>query len=476
MTPRRIVVVGGGITGLAAAHRSLELARETGQPIALALCEAGDRFGGSIGTERVDGFLLERGADAFISDKPAALRLCERLGLGPRLRSTDDRFRRVYVVRRGELVPLPEGFFLLAPTRLAPVLRSRLFSWRGKARMALDLVLPRRRSGGDESLGAFVRRRFGREVLDRVAQPLAGGIYTADPDELSLAATMPRFQAVEREHRSVILGLRRAAGRPGLMDSAVTGARWSLFVTLAGGMGELVDALVTRLPPGAGRLGVSATGLERGDGATPWRVHLDSGEVLAADGVVLAGPAPRMSRLVEPLDPTLAGRLGEVSYASSAAVILAFPRAAIRHPLDAFGYVVPRAERRATIACTFSSVKYPGRARDGCALLRVFFGGRLAGQVIERDDAELTRLAVDDVAALLGVTGPPLLTRVVRYPEAMPQYAVGHLDRVVAIDRHLAPLGGLRLAGAAYRGVGIPDCIRSGEEAVEALLAPRGGP
>jgi oxygen-dependent protoporphyrinogen oxidase len=286
---------------------------------------------------------------------------------------------------------------------------------------------------------------------------------------------MPRFLALEREHRSVILGLRKTATRR--ESASATGARWSLFVTLAGGMGELVDVLVGRLPPGAGRLGVAATSLERGDAATAWRVRLDTGEALPADAVILAGPAPRMARLVEALDQALADRLREVTYASSAAVTLAFPRAAIRHPLDAFGYVVPWAEGRATIACTFSSVKYPGRAPDGFALLRVFLGGRLAARVIERDDAELVKLAQADVAALLGVAGPPVLTRVRRYREAMPQYEVGHLDRVVAIDRHMAALAGLRLAGAAYRGVGIPDCIRSGEEAAESLLwAPAGGP
>ncbi|PYM53766.1 MAG: protoporphyrinogen oxidase, partial [Candidatus Rokuibacteriota bacterium] len=249
MTPRRVVVVGGGIAGLAAAHRLLEVGGERREPVALTLCEARGHLGGTVGTERADGFLLEQGADSFITEKPWALRLCERLGLEPRLRSTDARFRRVYVVHRRRLVALPEGFLLLAPTRLGPVLRSSLFSWPGKARMALDLVLPRARDGGDESLGAFVRRRFGPELLERVAQPLAGGIYTGDPERLSLAATMPRFLALERDHRSVILGLRRTATRRETASAA--GARFGLFVTLAGGMGELVESLAARLPPAA---------------------------------------------------------------------------------------------------------------------------------------------------------------------------------------------------------------------------------
>lgn len=460
--------MGGGITGLAAAHRCLEASGERGGPVALTLCEAADRLGGTVGTERVDGFLIERGADSFLSDKPGALSLCERLGLGPSLRSTDDRFRRVYVVQGGRLVPVPEGFLLLAPTRLGPVLRSPLFSWSGKARMALDLVLPRRRAGGDESLGAFVRRRLGRQVLERAVQPLAAGIYTADPDRLSLAATMPRFPVIERQHRSVILGLRRTARAAETTGAA--GPRFSLFVTLAGGMGELVDALAAWLPAGTARLGVAATRVDHGDAAAGWRVRLETGEVLPADGLVLAGPAPRMAPLVESLDTRLADRLREVSYVSSASVVLAYRRAAVPHPLDAFGYLVPRVERRATIACTFSSVKYPSRAPDGFVLLRCYLGGELDRAILDRDDLELARLAQADVGDLLGVTGAPVLCRVRRHRDAMPRYDVGHLDRLAAIDRHLAALPGLHLVGAAYRGVGIADCICAGEEAADRLL------
>jgi oxygen-dependent protoporphyrinogen oxidase len=467
--PRRIVVVGGGIAGLAAAHRLLEVSRERKDPVAVTLCEAGGRLGGTVGTERVDGFLLERGADSFITDKPWALKLCERLGLAPRLCSPEDRVRRVYVVRGGRLLALPEGFLLLAPTRLGPVLRSPLFSWAGKARMALDLVLPRRRDGGDESLGAFVRRRLGRELLERAAQPLVAGIYTADPEQLSLAATLPRFLALEGTHRSVILGLRRTASRPQTVSAA--GARLGLFVTLLGGMGELVEALAARLTPAAVRLHTPVAAVERPGAGGGWRVRLAGGDSLVADGVILAGSAPRMAAVVEGLDGGLAARLREVAYASSAAVTLGYPREALRHPLDAFGYVVPVAEGRRTLACTFSSVKYPGRAPPGLVLLRVFLGGALDPDVLGRDDPELVRLAREDVAALLGAAGPPVLTRVSRYPAAMPQYAVGHLDRVMAIERRLAVWPGLRLAGAAYRGVGIADCVRSGEAAAEALLA-----
>lgn len=470
MTPARIVVVGGGMAGLAAAHRLVEASRAAGRPVALTLCEAEGRLGGTIQTERADGFLLEGGPDSFVSEKPWALALAERIGLGPRLQRTDDRFRRTYVVHRGRLHPLPDGFLLLAPTRVGPVLASSLFSWRGKARMALDLVLPRRRSAEeDESLGSFVRRRLGREALERVAQPLVGGIYTADPDRLSLAATMPRFLALERQHRSLILALRRTAAPR--ETGGASGARWSLFVTLAGGMGELVDTLAARIPAAAIRRSCPVAGIERDGAEAPWRVRLPGGETIPADGVVLAGEAPRMAGLVRAVDGELARLLAGVEYASSAAVTLAYPRAAIRHPLDGFGFVVPRIEGRAAIACTFSSVKYPGRAPAGFALLRVFLGGALQADLLDRDDDALARLAHDEVAPLLGVGGGPVLSRVWRHPRAMPQYRVGHLDRVRAMEARLAGLPGLVLAGSAYRGVGLADCVRSGEEGADRVLA-----
>ena len=305
MTPLRVVVVGGGIAGLAAAHRLSELARAEGRALDLVLLEAAARLGGTIRTERVDGFLLEAGADSFISEKPWALALAERIGLGPRLQRTDDRFRRTYVVRGGRLRPLPEGFLLLAPTRAWPVLASGVFSWRGKLRLGLDLILPRGPGAADESLGSFVRRRLGREALERVAQPLVGGIYTADPDRLSLGATMPRFLALEREHRSLILGLRRTA-RNGEAAGA-SGARWSLFVTLAGGMEELVAALAARLPAGTVRLSTPVGAVA--PTASGWRVDLGVGPPIHADGVVLAGPAPAMAGVVNAADRPLAGLL-----------------------------------------------------------------------------------------------------------------------------------------------------------------------
>src|SRR2546426_4329687 len=278
MARLKLVIVGGGITGLAAAHRAVEVARERSTALDLTVIEARARLGGTIATERAGGFLIEAGPDSFLSEKPWALALCRRLGVEDRLVRTDDRFRKVFVWRAGRPPPLPDGFQLLAPTKLGPFITSGLFSWPGKLRMALDLLLPRGVSA-DESLGACVRRRLGREALERVAQPLVAGIYTADPDDLSLAATMPRFGELERRERSIILGLWRASRRAPWLGTS--GARWSLFVTFSNGMEELVSTLASRLPPGAVRVKHRVDGVERhGRG---WRLLGGLGPTVEAD-------------------------------------------------------------------------------------------------------------------------------------------------------------------------------------------------
>jgi protoporphyrinogen/coproporphyrinogen III oxidase len=464
----KVVVVGGGIAGLSAAHRATELARERGLALDLTLIEARDRLGGTIASERVDGFLVEAGPDSFLSEKPWALALCRRLGIEDRLVRTDDRFRRVFVWHRGRLHPLPDGFQLLAPTAMLPFATSSLFSLTGKLRMALDLVLPRG-GGDDESLGAFVRRRLGAEALERVAQPLVAGIYTADPDDLSLTATMPRFVELERTERSVILGLRRALRRAPLPGTS--GARWSLFVTFAAGMEELVMALAARLPAGAVALKQRVSALERT--GPRWRVATSEGGRFDADRVILATEAYATARLTRYLDPALATLVEEISYASAATVSLGYRRTDVPHALDGFGFVVPRSEGKTLLAGTFSSVKYPGRAPEGHVLIRGFLGGMLNAGVLAEDDDSLVARARGELREALGIAAEPVLTRLHRWPASMPQYRVGHLARVETIERTLAALPGLSLAGAAYRGVGIADCVRSGEAAAEqALGAP----
>jgi oxygen-dependent protoporphyrinogen oxidase len=465
--PPRIAVIGGGITGLAAAHRLVELSRMRDQPIALHLFETRSRTGGVITTERSDGYVIEGGPDSFLSEKPAALQLCHRLGIAGDLVGTREEFRRTYIARGTRLAPLPDGFLLMAPTRLWPLLTTPLFSWPGKLRMALDLVLPRRTPPTDESLADFVTRRLGREALERVAQPLVAGIYTADPNRLSLAATMPRFLEMERTERSIILAMWRQRRRALQSPADGSGARWSLFLSFTDGLQRLTDRLAAALPEGIVRLGVTVSPL--GENGAGWRVGEDR-----YDAVIVAVPAPAAAALLRDRDPLLAGELAAIEYASSAVVTLAFRREDIPHPLDGFGFVVPHTEGRALLAGTFSSLKYPGRCPEELVLIRAFVGGALQPTLLELDDTTLIGRVREELGVLLGIEASPELVRIARWPRSMPQYHLGHRERVARIRTRAAALPRLELAGNAYDGIGIPDCIRSGEQAAEHVLARMG--
>ena len=466
---RRIVVVGGGIAGLAAAHRVLELNNQKSLGLELILLEAASRLGGSIATEKIGDFLIEAGPDSFISEKPWALRLCERLGLASRLVSTQPEYQKIYVVQRGKLQPLPEGFFLLAPTRVWPFIQTPLFSWGGKLRMAAELFLPRGSDNGDESLGAFVRRRFGAEALERVAQPLVGGIYASDPEKLSLAATMPRFKEMERSKRSVIRAMWSEQRRRARNREAGSGARWSLFVTLLGGMQELVDTIAQRLPKGSIRQNTPVTSITHDQTNGGWRVSTGS-ETLGAYGVILATPAFQTAEMLGAIAKQAAEELNQIPYASTATVNLAYRREDFPRVPDSFGFVVPTVESRKIMACTFSSLKYPGRAPASHVLLRAFIGGSLQPELLQDDDSTIEKNAREELASLLGVTAKPLFSRVWRHPKSMPQYHVGHEARIQRIQAQVATFPGLVLAGSAYHGVGISDCVRTGEEAAEKLI------
>jgi oxygen-dependent protoporphyrinogen oxidase len=456
----RVAIVGGGVAGIAAGLRVAERAPDA----SLVLLEAGDRLGGTLQTVREQGFVIETGPDSFITEKPWALALCDRLGLSGDLVGTRDGDRRTHVARGDALHPLPDGFLLLAPTSLGPLVTSPLFSWPGKLRMALDLVLPRGDGARDESLADFVRRRLGREALARVADPLVSGIYTGDPERLSVAATMPRFHELEATHRSIILGLRRSAGAA----RGVAGARYGLFVTHRDGMGALVSALAARLPDSTAQLGTRLERLERT--TSGWRLHLGRAS-LDADAVVLATPAWATADLVAPIDAALAERLRTIVHASSAIVTLAVRASDLPRGLPGFGFVVPAVDGRDLLACTFSSRKWAGRAPEGHELLRGFVGGVRRPDLVERDDAALIAIVRSELARYLGLRGEPVLARVDRWRRAMPQYDVGHRERVRAIEERVATLPRLALAGNAYQGVGIPDCVRSGELAADAVLA-----
>lgn len=454
----RVAVVGGGIAGLAAAHRLREIAPS----LEVALLEAGHRLGGALQTEHQDGYLLELGADNFITNVPWGVDLCRRLGIAEQLLPTRTSQRRAMVVHRRQLVPVPAGFHLLAPSRMLPIVQTPLLSWPGKLRLLAEWLVPRRRETADESLASFARRRLGREAFERLVQPLVAGIYTADAEKLSMQAALPRFLEMERRHG----GLIRAARRQDQGDGAdSSGARYGLFVTPRGGMASLVDALAARLPAGTVRLNTPVREIKpAGDGG--WHVSIGGGAE-RFQSVVVAAPAPVAAGLIGGFDADLAANLREIPYAGSAIVLVGYRREQIAHPLESFGFVVPAIERRGILAGSFSSVKFEGRAPEGRVLIRVFLGGADRPDQLELADDALRRIAIDELAELLGARGEPELTRVVRWPASMPQYYVGHVQLVERIEGLAARYATLALAGNAYHGVGVPNCIHSGEQAAE---------
>ncbi|MEX0936922.1 MAG: protoporphyrinogen oxidase [Pirellulales bacterium] len=469
---RRIAVIGGGISGLAAAYY-LTRAEPAAEPV---LLEASDRVGGVLQTVHRDGFLIERSADNFLTRLPAAVDLCREVGLAEELIETEPRFRRAFVVHGGRLRRVPAGFLLSAPRRLWPMITTPLLSPRGKLRLMRELRVPPRREDSDESVASFVRRRFGSELYERLAQPLLGGIYTADAEMLSMQATLPQLVEDERQFGSLLRAARRRAGQsPG--EASERGARYSLFVAPRRGMSSLVEAVAARLPEAAIHTSHRVTGIAL-ETAGQWRVDCEATggtagafAPLLCDGVILATGSRPAARLLGAVDPQLAAELSGIPSASSAVVSLGFRREQIQHPLDGFGFVVPAVEGRRIIAGSFASVKFPGRAPDGCVLVRVFIGGALQQELVEAPDDALIEIAAAELAELIGASGSPLLCDVARWGEAMPQYHVGHLERLARIEERLRALPRLALAGNAYRGVGIPQCVESGKIAAEHVLA-----
>lgn len=465
MRPVRIVIIGGGITGLTAAYR-LARAAEAGAAVEPILLEASDRPGGVIRTERADGFLFEHGPDTFLSSKPEAVALCRELGIAERLIGTNPDFRRAFILRDGRPIPIPEGFYLMAPNSVWALAGTGLFSWAGKLRMALEPLIPPRRAAGDESLADFVRRRLGVEALERIAQPMIAGIYTADPEKLSLAATLPQFPQWERQYGSVIRGL-AARKREQSAEAAASGPRYGLFVAPDAGVQMLVDELVKRLPAGSLRLNAPVRSLHRS--AAGWTVRTD-GEAISAEAVCVCVPAPAAAKLLAEAAPAVAAELRAIEYAPCAVLNFVFAREQIGHALDGAGFVVPAVERRFVIAGSFSSVKYAGRAPTGRVLIRAFVGGALNAAHMNLSDDEILRRTLEDFRSILSITGEPESVRLTRHPDSMAQYHVGHLERIARIDAAKALAPGLHLAGNAYRGVGIPDCIRSATQAAERIV------
>jgi oxygen-dependent protoporphyrinogen oxidase len=472
-------VIGGGITGLAAAHRLLQLLPHA----ELYLYEASDRLGGPLQTIRTHNSLLEQGADSFLIAKPWALELCRELGLADQLIPTNEHHRRALVVLNGKLLPVPEGFVLMQPHDRSAIWRSPVLSVRGKLRLLAEPFIRRPAAaldpGYDESVESFAIRRVGREAYERLVQPLIAGIFVADATKLSLAATYPEFLEAERNYGSLwraVLAKRREPPPKGHESGQEVGrkqktaaARYGQFVTLRRGIRSLVEALADALPDGSIHLNSAVNNVARAENGQ-WRLDFaDSQTAIQADGIIIATPAPLAAKLMGNVDRQLADDLAAIEYASSVVVTLVYKRGQIAHPLDGFGAVVPAIENRPIVAASFSTVKFPSHAPADHAVIRVFMGGALNPQLVDREDTELISIAEQQLAELIGAQERPTEVHLARWRHSMPQYHVGHLNRVEAIEKRAATLPRLQLAGNAYHGVGIPQCIHSGRTAAEKL-------
>ncbi|HQF12716.1 MAG TPA: protoporphyrinogen oxidase [Thermogutta sp.] len=471
--PFRVAVIGAGISGLAAAWQIRRLRPEA----ELAVFEQQHSVGGVLGTVRENGFQVERSADNFITTLPWGVQLCRELALEDQLVTTHPDHRRAFVVWRGRLHPLPDGFLMMAPTRLWPLATTPLLSPLGKVRAAMEFFIPPRRDDNDESLAHFARRRLGREVYERLVEPLVSAVYGADMERLSVLATLSRFREMERNYGSLIRAMRvqmaqrRRAGTSRDGHSRESGARYSMFVTLQQGLQELVDRLAQHLPPGALRLGVGVTTIRREN--DHWVLTLTDGHQFVGDAVVVATPAYAAAPLLCELDGRLAEELAAITYTGSVILAVAYRREAVGHPLHGSGCVIPRIEGSPLLAVSFSSQKYPHLAPKGYVLLRVFAGGARHPELVSLEDTRLVPLLRKEVERLLRIEGQPVQHWLFRWSQAMPQYEVNHGDRLRRIAERLAAWPGLALAGNAYRGVGIPHCIQSGRQAaVRALGLP----
>ena len=446
MPQHEVVVIGAGIAGLSAAY---ELTRRGVDVIVL---ERAPRAGGVILSEEIDGYTVDAGPDALLVQKREAIKLCEELGLGPALVPTTPP-RIAYIQRGGRLHPLPASSVLGIPTHVGPFVRTRLFSIGGKLRMARELLVAPREDDGDESIGAFIARRFGSEATAYLAEPLLAGIHAGDVNRLSIRSLFPQLVDAEREHGSLLRSFRLRPRRPASTDGA--------FRSLPGGLSQLVRAVTGALPAGAVRLGTGADRVTSTNGS-PFDIHTQGGTTLSSRAVILATPAFVTGTLLRDFDSGLSRLCGEVPYSSTATVALGFRREDVAHPLNGSGFVVPRLESTGVLAASWLSSKWPNRAPAGKILMRTFVGGARDPRALERSDDELVRLSLAALTPLIGLRGAPGLTRVYRWERANAQHEIGHAARLEAIERALARRPGIFVTGSGFRGVGIPDCVADG--------------
>ena len=460
---KRIAIIGGGISGLSAAF-ALELRRKAGQALKYSLYESSSNFGGVLRTGKVDGCVVEAGPDSFLSEKPWAAELCHQIGLSDQLIGSNDAQRKTYIVLKGKLIPLPDGLMFMVPTRILPVMRSPLFSSATKLRISREWLLPPHKAYADESVASLVERHYGPEMVDYLADPLLMGVYGGEASQLSVRAVLPRFAEMETKYGSLGRGV--LAAQKSMAKSSIPPR--PLFTSLKDGMQSLAEILLKALPSSSLQPSTHVQALQLQDNG--WLVSAGYGTD-HFDAVIVATPAPEAGRLMQIAQPELMSELEAIPYSSSVTVVLAFDQAVRASLPPGFGFLIPRSERKRVLATTFLHSKFSHRAPPDRALLRCFLGGSRDEAILSLSDDAILEIVRDELRQILGITADPLFTRVYKWKAAMAQYNVGHLERLERIERLRGQLPGLALAGNGYHGIGIPDCVRSGKDAAEEILA-----
>ncbi len=463
----KISIIGAGISGLSAAFCLSRLNKENKTGLEITVYEKSSRTGGNISTKIEDGIIIEEGADSFITSKPWGIDLCKKLGIDNLLISTNDTNRKTYIYYDGRLNELPEGFFLMAPSNLEAFEKSPFFSDEGKKRILEEQEIEPLEDNEDESLESFVLRRFGRELLNKVAQPLIGGIYTGDPAQLSVKAILPEFVSMEEKHGSVIKGIVEKYGSADISRKE-SGARYGLFVSFKEGLSVLTQSIVRAMPDVNIRInsGIEKV-LKNGD---TWLLRTEKGEEIESDAVIIAGPSYVASGLISETDTLLPRLLSEIRYESSVVVNTVFEKSDCAGLPEGFGVVIPDTEKMNLIACSFSSHKFSGRVPDNYEIVRCFLGGAFNPGINSCNDREIMDHALNDLKTLFNIESVPVKSGIYRYPDSMPQYTIGYPALLKKIETQLDKYPTLALSGNAYGGIGIPDSIKSGNDAAQKIF------
>lgn len=468
---KKIVIIGGGITGLSAAY-AVHQARESGQHVDYLLIEKDNRLGGKILTEKINGYVVEAGPDCFLSEKPWVAQVAEKTGITDRIIGSNEASKRTFVFADGKLHKLPDGLMGLVPTKIVPFALSSLISWPGKFRMALDWFIPKKTTNEDETLGSFVKRRLGQEALDKIAEPLIGGIHAGDPDQMSLVASFPRFIQMEQKYGSLLkamLAARKMAPKPKPPEPGKV--QKTFFMTFKEGMGELTATLASNLDQAKilkEKTVTSVTKLSNGK----YKLTLKDMEPIEADAVIITAPSHEAALIVKDLDKVMAENLKGIPQATSATVNLAFKSSDIHKSMEAFGFIVPISEKRKIKAGTYSSTKWNFRTPDDQhVLIRAFVGGARNQELVYQDDESMLKMVLDELKDIIGLSAEPVMHKIYRWEKGMPQYTIGHLERVKNIEERAAANPGVFVVGGSYKGVGVPDCINVGTQAAEQAMA-----